>query len=79
MQYLPFFDSKECANLCVICDYYKSVRPSELMGIEDVYTAYCFDEAITYIRSRLAKGDKIVNKSNKKCKSFSELYSKYEK
>ena len=35
------------------------VRPSELVGIEDPYIAYCFDQAVgewgSYIRSELSK------------------------
>lgn len=59
--------------------------PSELFGIVDPYTSYCFNEACFYILSRLDAGDKIVpsgarNKnSKKKYSSFSELYAPYNK
>jgi len=33
------------------------VRPSNLLGIEDAYVAYCFDEACALILSKL-KDDK---------------------
>ena len=33
-------------------------RPSELLDIDDKYTAYCFDEACAYIISRLKAGEK---------------------
>lgn len=32
-------------------------RPSELMGIVDVYTAFCFDEACAYITSKIKQGE----------------------
>lgn len=31
-------------------------RPSDLMEIEDAYTAFCFDEACAYILSELKDG-----------------------
>lgn len=34
------------------------VRPSEILEIEDVYTAYCFDEACVYILSKVENGEK---------------------
>lgn len=33
------------------------VRPSDIIGIEDYYTRYCFDEAIAYIISRIKDGE----------------------
>lgn len=32
------------------------VRPSEIVGAEDSFTAYCFDEACLYIRGKIAEG-----------------------
>lgn len=32
-------------------------RPSELVGIVDVYTAFCFDEACAYITSKIRQGE----------------------
>ena len=34
------------------------VRPSEILDIEDAYTAYCFDEACVYILSKIENGEK---------------------
>ena len=34
------------------------IRPSEILEIEDVYTAYCFDEACVYILSKVENGEK---------------------
>lgn len=33
------------------------IRPSEILGIVDVYTAYCLDEACAYITSKIQKGE----------------------
>lgn len=32
-------------------------RPSELMGIVDSYTAFCFDETCAYITSKIKDGE----------------------
>lgn len=34
-----------------------SIRPSDIIGIEDDYTRYCFDEAVAYIISRIKDGE----------------------
>lgn len=49
--------------------------PSNLLGIEDAYTSYCFNEACYYIISRIEKGDEPVFKV--KYNSFSDLYKQY--
>ena len=33
------------------------IRPSEILGIVDTYTAYCLDEACAYITSKIQKGE----------------------
>ncbi len=33
-----------------------NTRPSEIIGAEDSYTAYCFDEACMYIRGKISEG-----------------------
>lgn len=52
------------------------VRPSELMHIEDSYTAFCLDEACAFIAAKLDNKEEInfVTEYN----SFSELYKQYE-
>ena len=35
-----------------------NTRPSDIIGIEDDYTRYCFDEAVAYIISRIKDGAK---------------------
>lgn len=54
--------------------------PSDIIGVEDNYTAFCFNEACAYITNRLQQGDKIIyeeekkEKVNKKYKSFKDFY-----
>lgn len=50
-------------------------RPSEFLGIEDPYTAYCFDEACTFIQKQLDDGKEFVQ--NRHYTSFTELYKNY--
>lgn len=58
------------------------MRPSEVMGIVDGYTAFCFDEAVAYIITRMKEGEKPVmtvgsGNSSANYKKPSDLYSKY--
>ena len=32
-------------------------RPSNIIGIDDEYTSFCFDEACAYIMSKIDDGD----------------------
>lgn len=50
--------------------------PSELLHIDDEYTAYCLDEACAYIMTKMDNGEEPVFKQ--KYSSFSELYKNYE-
>lgn len=50
-------------------------RPSEMLGIEDEYVAYCLDEACAYIMNRLDEKEEMY--FEKHYSSFSELYSNY--
>lgn len=57
-------------------------RPSELMGIRDTYTAFCFDEACAYIIKQLQDGREPIIKTNNNVEEFvaskpSDLYAKY--
>ena len=61
-------------------------RPSELMNIEDAYTAFCFDEACAYIVNQLKDGKEPVIRKGKDAdgntkhyNSFSDFYKKYDK
>ena len=55
-------------------------RPSELMGIKDEYTAFCFDEACAFIIAQIKDGkEPIVRVENDKMvyNKPSDLYRKY--
>ena len=61
------------------------IRPSDLMGIEDAYTAFCFDEACAYIINELKEGKEPVKTSGKTAEGAvkhysrpSDIYKKYE-
>ena len=49
--------------------------PSELMSIEDEYTAYCLNEVCTFILGELEAGKEIQFKHE--YTSFSQLYAQY--
>ena len=52
-----------------------NVRPSELFGVNDTYTAFCLDEACAYIINKLENKEEpkfIVSYSKP-----SDLYEKY--
>lgn len=52
-----------------------NVRPSNIIGLVDDYTSYCFDEALAYIISKLEKGEEPrFPKKVKSYKSISEMY-----
>jgi hypothetical protein len=57
-------------------------RPSELLEIEDAYTAFCFDEACAYIMQKLKDGEKpirkIENKTSKTYSKPSDFYNKFD-
>lgn len=49
------------------------IRPSILFGIEDEYTAYCFDEACAYIIKQIEDDNMPVFRNE--YKSFKDLYA----
>ena len=60
-------------------------RPSNIIGIDDEYTSFCFDEACAYIMSKIDNGEnpKFVvendsNNINRKARLPSEIYKHYE-
>ena len=61
------------------------IRPSDIMGIEDAYTAFCFDEACADIVNRIKNGEQpIISRNggvneNRVYSKPSDLYRKYEK
>lgn len=56
-------------------------RPSELLDIQDAYTAFCFDEACAFIISKIKDGEEPIIKVGDKEKTISkpsDIYKKYE-
>ena len=61
-------------------------RPSSIIGIDDEYTSFCFDEACAYIMSKIDDGEKPkfdgqqeTNQTvNRKARLPSEIYKHYE-
>lgn len=58
-----------------MCKMYRKM-PSEILGLEDIYTAYCLNEACAYIMQQL--NQKKEPHFRVEYKTFSELYSQYE-
>lgn len=55
--------------------------PSQIMRIDDEYTAYCFDEACALIMSKLDNKEEIRfegENAGKSFSNFSDFYSQYE-
>nr|DAG82223.1 MAG TPA: hypothetical protein [Caudoviricetes sp.] len=52
------------------------IRPSEVLFIEDPYTAFCLDEACYYIRTKM-EVDKEKPSFVVQYESFKDLYSQY--
>lgn len=50
-------------------------RPSELMNVEDQYTAYCLDSTCAYIINKIEQGEE--PQFRKHYTSFKDMYSKY--
>lgn len=63
-----------------IASLYKS-RPSEILAIDCVYTAYCFDEAVARIQQHLEAKEKprfVEQKDNQVTySSFTAFYASY--
>lgn len=55
-------------------------RPSDILGIVDVYTAYCLDEACAYIISKIQKGEEPdfnIQKESLEKRHYSSLRDMY--
>lgn len=52
------------------------IRPSDLMGIEDAYTAFCFDEACAYIIGELQDDKKPILTEGETSETAPKHYSK---
>lgn len=73
-RFLSFVSSQQVMRLLSVSRNLKA-RPSELFGIEDPYTAYCLDEACSYIISRIEQGEE--PRFKKEYKSFKDIYRQY--
>lgn len=51
-------------------------RPSELVGLDDPYVSFCFDEACAFIRIQIEENEKLP-RFEKKYSSFSDIYKDY--
>lgn len=53
----------------------KNREPSEILQVDDEYTAFCFDEACNYIVSKIKAGkEPQYEKKKKKVKSMAEYF-----
>lgn len=77
MRLAPFVTSKHVLRVIkVACKFNR--LPSEIMHIDDEYTAFCFDEACDEILSRLNDKDSPPPKFISQYNSFSDLYKQYD-
>ena len=58
-------------------------RPSELLGVSDEYTAFCFDEACALVLKKLRDGEEPIVRSNQTAECVyakpSDFYKKFDK
>ena len=66
--------SREVLNLISMSNSYNR-RPSEFFGIEDTYTAYCLDEACSFILTKIQNGEE--PRFTKKFTSFKDIYRQF--
>lgn len=69
-----FVKSERVLNVIAIAKQF-GLRPSDVICAEDEYTAFCFDEACSYILGRLEAGEEPHFK--KEYKSFADIYKGY--
>ncbi|MBC5786922.1 MULTISPECIES: hypothetical protein [Clostridiaceae] len=60
-------------NVIAIANH-SHTSPSQVMGIDDPYTAYCFDETCLYISQRMERGDR--PRYLVQCNGFREFYDR---
>lgn len=79
--YLNFVESPEILNILVMAKTYNQ-RPSNIIGLDNDYQAYCFDEACIFLYNALQEnktlhfaGDKKESQKPKHYKSFGEFYN----
>ena len=69
-----FVQSSKVESVIAMAKQY-GCRPSTVLGLDDDYTAFCFDEACAYITGQLEKGEQPQFK--RKYKSFKDIYAQY--
>ena len=67
---IPFVQSKRVQSVLAMSKMYH-VRPSQILNLEDEYTAFCFDEACANIIAHLQDGDKPIWIEDRKVKHYS--------
>lgn len=77
MRSLPFVKSKGIFRIIKLSRDYKKT-PSEIMNIEDEYTAFCLNEACNEIEEMLRDKDCPPPRFVVKYASFTDLYRQYE-
>ena len=78
MQYVPFVANIDKINNVVDISKLYNTLPSKILNIKDEYTAFCLNQACTFIRSMNDNGVKPIHTIKRnKCTSFSDLYAKY--
>lgn len=75
MHLIRFVRSREVLRILQMSKAYNKT-PSEIMRIDDEYTAFCFDEACEEIMYRISKGEKPIFRS--KYKSFADFYKQFD-
>lgn len=60
-----------------MAEMYK-ILPSQIMAIDDEYTAYCFNEACANIRQHQKNGDAKIHKKAAGAKSYGSFSAMYE-
>lgn len=80
MTCIPFVLTRKIESIISMSKLYNCL-PSVLLGIDDDYTAFCFNEACAEIRIRLSQGEKPVYRTNKskvkEYRSFKDFYKQY--
>ena len=69
-----FVRSKRVLEIINLAQIY-GCRPSHIVGLEEPYEAFCFDEACAYIKIQIDNGEN--PKFKKHYSSFTELYKAY--
>lgn len=61
---MGFVQSNNLIRIINVANAY-NCKPSDILHIQDDYVAFCFDEVVNYITTRLKKGDDICFEEDK--------------